>query len=78
MKGMDAMKKAPKKKAPVQKKQNGIDNFAELQLMVTNLQTDAEKCFVKENRSAGIRLRKGLKLIKQQLTIIKQQSLEVR
>lgn len=75
---MDAMKKAPKKKAPPKKEQTGIENFRELQLMVTDLETDAEKCFVKENRSAGIRLRKGLKLIKQQLTIIKQQSLEVR
>ncbi len=75
---MDAMKKAPKKKAPPKKEQTGIENFSQLTMTVADLSTDAEKCFIKENRSAGIRLRKGLKLIKQQLTIIKQQSLEVR
>ena len=41
-----------------------MDNFNELKTLITSLEEDAIKFYEKENKAAGVRLRKGLQEIK--------------
>jgi hypothetical protein len=43
---------------------NKMDNFNELKTLITSLEEDAIKFYEKENKAAGVRLRKGLQEIK--------------
>ena len=41
-----------------------MENFNELKTLITSLEEDAIKFYEKENKAAGVRLRKGLQEIK--------------
>jgi hypothetical protein len=41
-----------------------MESFEELKKLILELELDAKKCFEKQNKSAGIRLRKGLQDVK--------------
>lgn len=43
---------------------NKMENFNELKTLITSLEEDAIKFYEKENKAAGVRLRKGLQEIK--------------
>lgn len=64
-----------KTKAP---EPTGIENFNNLKKMLEDVTPDAEKCFGKGNKSAGVRLRKTLQEMKAMFVTIRKQSLEVK
>ena len=41
-----------------------MENFNELKTLITSLEDDATKFYEKDNKAAGVRLRKGLQEIK--------------
>ena len=41
-----------------------MEKFKELKTLIESLEEDASKCFEKENKAAGVRLRKGLQDVK--------------
>jgi hypothetical protein len=41
-----------------------MEKFNELKELINNLEEDAKKFFEKENKAAGVRLRKGLQDVK--------------
>lgn len=56
----------------------GIENFNNLKKMLEDVTPDAEKCFGKGNKSAGVRLRKTMQELKSIAGTIRKQSLEVK
>jgi len=46
------------------KKQIKMEQFNELKTLIVSLEEDATKFYEKENKAAGVRLRKGLQEIK--------------
>lgn len=57
---------------------SGMDNFNNLKKMLEDVTPDAEKLFVKGNKSAGVRLRTTLQSVKALIGDIRKQSLEVK
>ncbi len=43
---------------------NKMENFNELKTLIASLEEDATKFYEKDNKAAGVRLRKGLQEIK--------------
>lgn len=56
----------------------GIENFTQAKALLESVTADAEKCFSKGNKSAGVRVRKTMQEVKALFGIIRKQSLEVK
>ena len=56
----------------------GMENFNQAKALLDAVTGDAEKCFTKGNKSAGVRVRKAMQEAKALFGIIRKQSLEVK
>lgn len=50
-----------------------MEKFNDLKALVASLEEDATKFFEKENKAAGVRLRKGLQEIKALAQVVRQE-----
>jgi hypothetical protein len=53
-----------------------LGQWEELKVLVESLESDVQKNAVKGNKSAGVRVRKGLRLVKKQATDLVKATLE--
>lgn len=56
----------------------GLENFNQAKALLESVTPDAEKCFGKGNKSAGVRVRKAMQECKALFGVIRKQSLEVK
>jgi len=53
-----------------------LGQWEELKVLVESLESDVQKNATKKNKSAGVRVRKGLRLVKKQATDLVKATLE--